>query len=150
MMSKIFFDTNIILDLLLRRKSVHSNNYQNVLNIIHFCIVSNIPIYFSILGLKNVSYILSKLSKEQTGKNKQLQIKQKINDLLKIGDAIPTSVSAFENAMNSRFPDFEDALQYFTAKEHGVNIIVTRNKKDFIKSDIRIYSPDEFLSLPIK
>ena len=150
MMSKVFFDTNIILDLLLKRKSIQSDNYQNVLNIINLCIVSNIPIYFSILGLKDVSYILSKLNKEQTGKNKQLQIKQKINDLLTIGEAIPTSVSAFQNAMNARFPDFEDALQYFTAKEHGINIIVTRNKKDFINPAIRVHTPDEFLNLPIK
>lgn len=149
-MSKVFFDTNVILDLLLKRKSNQSDNYKNVLDLINFCIVSNMPIYFSILCLKDVFYILSKLIKVQSSKNKQIIIKQKITDFLKIGEAIPTSNTAFHEAMNAQFTDFEDALQYFTAKEHGINIIITRNKKDFIKSAIRVYTPIEFLNLPIK
>jgi len=150
MMNKVFFDTNIILDLLLKRKLNHSDFHQKVLDIINICIISDIPIYFSILSIKDVFYILSKLIKAHQKKNKQLIIKQKINDLLKLGEVIPTSEIAFQNAMSARFPDFEDALQYFTAKEFDINIIITRNKKDFTKSDIRIYTPDEFLNLPIK
>jgi len=32
---------------------------------------------------------------------------------------------------DSDFNDFEECLQYYTALENGVDIILTRNKKDY-------------------
>lgn len=49
-------------------------------------------------------------------------------------------------AIRLRAKDFEDALQYYTAKENGVDCIITRNKKDFYFSDFPVYTPEEFLS----
>ena len=42
--------------------------------------------------------------------------------------------------------DFEDALQYFAAKQANADYIITRNKKDFGFSDIPVLEPGEFLS----
>jgi protein associated with RNAse G/E len=46
--------------------------------------------------------------------------------------------------LNSEFNDFEDALQYFSAKLNtNINGIVTRNGVDFKHSSISIFTPEE-------
>jgi hypothetical protein len=42
--------------------------------------------------------------------------------------------------------DFEDAVQTETAKQNDINVMITRNKKDFRNSILDIYSPDEFIN----
>jgi len=43
---------------------------------------------------------------------------------------------------------FEDALQFHTARENSVDILVTRNVRHFqvVKDDITVLTPDEFLA----
>lgn len=48
-------------------------------------------------------------------------------------------------ALASEYKDFEDCVQMQSAKNLRINIIVTRNKKDFISNDIAILTPIEFL-----
>jgi len=49
-------------------------------------------------------------------------------------------------ALNSGFSDFEDALQYSAAIHHGhINAIITRNIKDFKKSLIDVFTPENFI-----
>ena len=48
-------------------------------------------------------------------------------------------------ALNS---DFEDALQNYSAELNGeIDIIITRNTKDYKKSQIGIMNPENFLKL---
>lgn len=47
--------------------------------------------------------------------------------------------------MSLRAKDFEDAMQYFSAKEIGADCIVTRNVKDFDFAEIEVLTPHEFL-----
>jgi len=49
------------------------------------------------------------------------------------------------NALESDFNDFEDAIQYFTAIENGMDCIITRNVDDYKKSIISVYTPTELL-----
>jgi len=49
-------------------------------------------------------------------------------------------------ALDSDFSDFEDALQYFSAKENKIPAIITRNTKDYkTASGIKILTAKEFL-----
>ena len=50
-----------------------------------------------------------------------------------------------EKSLYSNFKDIEDGYQYFTAKENGIPIIVTRNVKDFLVDDISVVTPEQFL-----
>jgi len=148
-MNKVFLDTNVILDFLLRRKSSNADFHKPMLDVLNYCIVAEIPLCTSILSLKDVFYILTRLTKSPQGKNKQQIIKQKIADFEKLIELAVTKKKAFYRAMDSTMSDLEDALQYFTAKDCGASIILTRNKKDFKNTDIRVLTPDEFLNLPI-
>ena len=44
------------------------------------------------------------------------------------------------------FPDFEDGLQYYSAIENDIDIIITRNKKDFKNSKLPVLTAKEFLA----
>ena len=46
-------------------------------------------------------------------------------------------------------PDFEDCIQYISAKTVFCDAIITRNVKDFRKAEIEVYTPEDFLSIII-
>lgn len=58
---------------------------------------------------------------------------------------LPVDERVIEQALNSDFTDFEDAIQYFTAVNNGINVLLIRNKVDFKKSKIPIATAEEFL-----
>lgn len=45
----------------------------------------------------------------------------------------------------SLFRDIEDAMQHYAAVQSGCEVLVTRNVKDFVHSDIPVFSPSDFL-----
>jgi len=149
-MNNVFLDTNIILDLILKRSSFDKNYFNISLELINKCLYESCSMYVSIISLNDVFYITSKLAKGQEGTAKRQHIKQKINNLLKLVNPVITTQKAFYDALESDFKDFEDALQYFTACENDISFIITRNKKDFVFSEIPVYTPYEFLNLPVK
>ena len=51
-----------------------------------------------------------------------------------------------DRSLSSNFKDFEDALQYYSALTKNVDVIITRNLKDFVDVTCPVLSPDEFLS----
>ena len=53
-----------------------------------------------------------------------------------------------ESALNSDFKDFEDALQNYSAINCGeIEAIITRNVKDFKKSDIGVFTPESYVKI---
>ena len=50
-----------------------------------------------------------------------------------------------KKALLSSLSDYEDALMVETSVRNKLDCIVTRNISDYIKSPIKIFSPDEFL-----
>jgi hypothetical protein len=60
-------------------------------------------------------------------------------------NVLPTDERVIEQSSNSDFSDFEDAIQYFTSVNNGINLIITRNTKDFKKGKISISTAEEFI-----
>jgi len=51
-------------------------------------------------------------------------------------------------AMKSSIEDFEDAIQFITARENDCKYIITRNIKDFPNDEgIEILTPEEFINI---
>jgi predicted nucleic acid-binding protein len=46
---------------------------------------------------------------------------------------------------DSDFKDYEDAIQYYSALESEVSMIITRNLKDFQKSRIPVLTAEQYL-----
>lgn len=61
---------------------------------------------------------------------------------------LPVNQSILEQAMQSDFADFEDAVQYYSALQNkNCSVIISRNTKDFQSSALKAMLPDEFLKI---
>lgn len=58
--------------------------------------------------------------------------------------ATPVNERIIDQALVSDFDDLEDAMQYFSAVGAKVDVVLTRNKKDFIEISVPVMTPDEF------
>ena len=74
-------------------------------------------------------------------------IVEKLKQLLTIIDVVDMNRTVVLNALNSRFKDFEDALQNYSAVEHSeISMIITRNIKDYKKSELAVLTPEMYVS----
>ncbi|MBN1986401.1 MAG: PIN domain-containing protein [Prolixibacteraceae bacterium] len=132
--SRLFIDTNIVLDLLGERKPF----YEQAAQIATLADKGEIELIVSALSFATVNYVLTKYENAASSKNKLRQFKI-------ISRICGLSEQIINKGLNSKFPDFEDALQYFSAVESKCNVLITRNGKDFKLSQIPVLTPEEFL-----
>ncbi len=86
-------------------------------------------------------YLLRKNAKHE-------KVIESLKLLMHIVDVITTDKEAVLEALNSEFKDFEDALQNFSAQNRSeVTVIVTRNVKDYKKSNLSVMDPETYLNL---
>jgi len=133
-MKTIFLDTNVVLDFILKRKGFA----QEAARIFDLGERKKLRLSLSSLSMNNIDYIVSKI--ESKKKSRQIVLK-----LLPLVDVFKVDRSTIEKAALSNFIDFENAIQNYCAEEGGVNNIITRNLKDFRKSELSIQTPKEFL-----
>ena len=133
----ILVDTNIILDVLLKREP-----YVNEAQIIMTkCANREIIGYLAAHSIPNLFYILRKF---YTQKERREFIKN-LCDIFRIADLnVEKILSAIDN---EEFSDFEDSLQEECAVEVMADYIVTRNPADYKKSRVSVIEPTEFVKL---
>jgi predicted nucleic acid-binding protein len=134
MKQRVFVDTNIVLDLLLMRKSF----YKSAMLLFSFAERKKLIICISALTFTTVHYILSKHAGAEKAKNVLSRFKTLIT-VLSVDDNI------IDHALASDFRDFEDAVQYYCAVSAGIAILLTRDIKDYHKANISVMSVEEFL-----
>lgn len=133
---KVLFDTNIVLDLLLERQP-----FVNDAQLLFEKVESNqLYGYLGATSITTLDYLLSKTLSSQKAKDV-------IQSLLTLFDIAPVNRLVLEEALNSKFSDFEDAILHAAATHCGVQAIVTRNEKDFSKATLAIYSPSALLNI---
>lgn len=134
-MNQLFVDTNIVIDLLSRRKPF----YEEAAILFSLADKKEIELAVSSLTIANTSYSLLR----QMTPIKAKSVLRKLRLIIKI---FPLDDRIIDLALNDEtFADFEDALQYFTAIEHSQDLIITRNLKDFIKSQIPVITAKQFI-----
>ncbi len=134
-MLKIFLDTNVVLDFILKREGFA----KEAAILFDLAERKKLHLTLSSLSINNIDYVVSKI--ESKKKSRQIILK-----LLTLTETLPVKESTIEKAALSEFKDFEDAIQNFCATEEGLNHIVTRNLKDYKKSRLSIQTPKEFLA----
>lgn len=70
-----------------------------------------------------------------------------LNSLLSIVSMLDSAAVDVFHALSSETSDFEDAVMIETAVRSKVDCIITRNTKDYQKSPIPVYTPDDFLKI---
>jgi hypothetical protein len=74
------------------------------------------------------------------------KVVKNLQKLLLITNITSISKQDVALALNSNFKDLEDALQHFSASSHAkVDVIITRNIKDYKKSEVPVMSPESYL-----
>jgi predicted nucleic acid-binding protein len=134
-MQKVFVDTNIILDLLEKRESF----YKDAQELFTLADPKKIKLHVSALSIANIHYLLERHLKMEA--RKVISKFKLLVNILVLDDKI------IELSLASDFAYFEDAIQYYTALENNINLIITRNNKDFKHSKLPILSAKEFLNL---
>lgn len=137
-MNRVFVNTNIILDLLSRREPF----YPAAAKLFSEADRGKLRIYVSSLSFATIYYIVAKNTSPAKARQIIGQFKVLVH-VLSVDDKI------IELALSSPFSDFEDAIQYYAAIENNINILLTRNIKDYKKSEIPIMSVEDFLSRSI-
>ncbi|RTE55317.1 PIN domain-containing protein [Arenibacter aquaticus] len=134
-MDHVLIDTDVLLDFFFDRKPFSEFSAE----ILNLCAEKEIKGYTTAVIISNVYYLLRKTAKHDI-------IVEKIKQLLNLIEIVKMDKNAVLQALNSDFKDFEDALQNFSAIENGqIKIILTRNLKDFKKSELAILTPETYL-----
>ena len=132
---KIFLDTDVALDHLADRQPYAEYAHR----LFALAETGELTLCLSSLSFANLYYILPKPKEHDTA----LALLRQMKSLVRVSAVTELEIQA---ALMSNFYDFEDSIQYFSAKAEGrVSTIVTRNKTDYSPSEIPTLRPDEFL-----
>lgn len=134
---RILVDTNIILDVLLKREP-HSKAAQVIMT---KCADREIMGYLAAHSIPNIFYVLRK-------EYSQEERRKFIRSLCEIFWISGLNTEKIMSAINNeQFLDFEDCLQEECAVEAMADYIVTRNPDDYMMSRIKVIEPEKFVKL---
>ena len=74
-------------------------------------------------------------------------VKQRTKSILSFVTVCDLQADVVIKSLDSDWQDYEDSVQSMTAMDTFANCIITRNKKDFRKSVIPVYTIEELMSL---
>ena len=134
---KILLDTNIILDVVLKRQPFFENSYR----IMKLCSEKKCDGFLAAHTITNAFYIMRKHFSNAETRNAIL-------NLLVVFKVISINIENISRALlNENFKDFEDCLQVECAIAVKADYIITRDKNDFAESEIPCVTPAEFFNL---
>jgi len=136
MKDKLFIDSDIILDIALNRHPYYPSSAL---------ILSSIEIklfegYTSPINISNIYYIIRKIESHKHA----IDFISKLRLILKL---LPVDDDVIKKSLESKFKDFEDAIQYYTALTNNINYIITRNVKHYTRSDIHVHTPEQYIKM---
>jgi predicted nucleic acid-binding protein len=133
---RVLLDTNVVLDFVLQRNPFFAEADEIFIKLKNAEFVG----YVSPITPINVFFT----TRKEKGKDIAFIA---VGELLTLTDITKISKRHFENALNSTFKDYEDSVQHESAISENLDAIITRNTKDFSNSNVKIYSPKEFLEI---
>ena len=131
----VFVDTNILIDLLCEREPF----VQNARMLFANGYAGRISLILSSLSLVNAVYISKKYG--------YVDARERLTDITEFVRVVDLHENVAREALTCDWKDYEDAVQYMSAIKVKADCIVTRNKKDFQKSSMPVYTIEELLSL---
>lgn len=133
---KIYFDTNIIIDVLKRREPFYENSNM----IFMLAVDGKIDGIVCTSAIADI-YYLSRKPYDDTRTTINI-----IFDILEIIKPVDTLVNDIFSAAELDFQEFEDAVIASIAQREKADYIITRNTKGFSNSPVQAITPDKFLA----
>lgn len=136
-MTRILIDTDVILDFFFDRQPFS----ENAARILSLCESKEINGFVTPVIISNVYYLLRQTATHE-------KVIEKLKLLVAITEIVVMDKEVIIHALNSDFKDFEDALQNYSAELHKeIDLIVTRNTKDFKNSSLAVMTPDNYIKI---
>jgi len=132
----VLIDTNVILDAGLNRRPFNASAEKILL------LVAEEKVNASITA-SSVTDIYYFLKRDYHDSN---QAKEMLINFFNIFEVIDVTKSDCERALGLSMDDYEDALLATCAKRRRLELIITRNLKDFAESPVTAITPDDFLN----
>ena len=133
---RVFVDTNVLLDVIANRPAF----YEDSALVWTLAERGQIEALVAASSFTDVYYIVRRLANRRKAKTA-------IRLLLEVFRVADCGERVLVQAVDARFKDFEDAVQYFAAIEAGAEVLITRNPKDFPDESIcPVMTPSEFLA----
>lgn len=134
---KVLLDTNVVLDVILKRQHFFDCSYD----VFKLCADKKIYGVLAAHTITNAYYISRKHFSDS-------ECRRTILNLLTIFKVESLNIEKISKALlNKNFKDFEDCLQVECAEEVEADYIITRDKNDFSESQIPTVTPAEFCKL---
>jgi predicted nucleic acid-binding protein len=136
-MTDLFIDTDVIIDFLIDRKP-HSREAAII-----FTLIDNKKLkgYVSTLTFSNLYYVLRKFEPHN-------KVIAKLDSISKMLTILKVDQQTIKDAIASRFTDFEDSIQYYCALDNKkIDVLITRNTKDYKNSEIPVMTPTDYLKM---
>ncbi len=135
-MKSVLIDTDVLLDFYLDRKPFSEDSLQLLLK----CEQKQFRAFITPVIIANTYYILRRHATHH-------YVVERLQILLNTISVLAMDQKQVLAALESKFTDFEDALQYFSAvNSNKIDAIITRNIKDFKKSALPVFTPQEYLA----
>ena len=131
---KVFLDTNVIIDFYAQRE----NFFRPAAIIVDLAMKKGVELCASSLSFVNAFYVLRKTYSVE-------DLYEKLSLFSDLCTITSIGVSEIRYSLNNRSLDFEDTVQYISAKSIKPDVIVTRNTRHFRDLDVMVKSPTEFL-----
>lgn len=133
---KVCFDSNVVIDI-----ATKSEWFLNSYTAYDVAALRKFDAYISASSMSDIVYVLHRRGLTNTEAVNTVPL------LLEAFDVFDVSRSDCEQAYCSPMTDYEDALLAFAAKRNGVDLIITRNTRDFKDSPVNALDPEEFVKL---
>lgn len=134
MSKKILIDSDVCLDTLTKREPFHKNSDQILL----LAEQKEIQAFVSVISFSNMFYLISKW----LTKKRAYHLLSRLTEIVSIAEISAHSV---KDCLELEWQDFEDSIQYHSAKEHDCELIISRNTSDYQEAGIPVVTPAEFL-----
>lgn len=133
-MTRLFLDTNIVVDLLDRREPF----CHDAVRLFSMAYNKQVQLVVSPMTFSTASFLLRKHGPEG--------VRKLLSNFRQLARVSTTDERTVDDSLASQFQDFEDAMQYYTALRADAEVIITRNGKDFTDSRIPVMTAGEYLS----
>ena len=131
----VFIDSDVAIDLLAKRE-----HYAGAAALFELIDGGQVDGCTTPVVLANIEYIVRKYSNKT-------KARKALRALLKRISVLTMDHSTVQMAVDSAFPDFEDAIQYYAAEKGAVDFVITRNTKDYSEGSITVLTAEQFVDL---
>lgn len=133
---KLLIDTNVILDMVLNRSScdISMELFRKIKE-------TGASAYITASSVTDIFYILRK----ETHDVSQTYVIMK--NIFRLVAVLSVTEKDIQDALELKWKDFEDCVQYMTGKNRGMDYIITVNCKDYVDALLPVMAPVAWIEM---